>query len=61
MCANKIKCADCGKELPSLVGCWWRHYYEGVEIYCTKCARSHVGGPGFDFGLISCDVIMPRI
>lgn len=54
------KCVECGKELPTLIGCWWRHYYQTIEIYCPKCARSHLGGPG-DFGLISAEAILPRI
>ena len=52
----RFKCAECGKELPSLVGCWWRHYYQDIEILCPKCARACDG-----YNLMSADVIPPRL
>lgn len=46
-----IKCYDCDKPITTKE--FWRRYYNGnTEYYCNKCARSHVGGYGYDFGLM---------
>lgn len=57
---SHFKCAECGKELPTLIGCWWRHYYDKIEILCPRCARASVDGRTAS-SLFSCDVTLPRI
>lgn len=55
-----MKCAECGRDLPSLVGCWWRHYYQEIEILCPRCARAIIDERS-SHGLMSADIIPPRI
>lgn len=55
-----VRCAECGKELPSLAGCWWRHYYQSIEVLCPKCARAQIDERTSN-GLMSADILPPRI
>lgn len=52
------KCNGCGKQLPTLKNCWWRHYFQEIEVYCSECARSMVDERS-TAGLMSADVISP--
>ena len=48
---SRFNCEDCGQPI-NLNDYWWRHNYKSIEYYCPRCARSHMGGPGYGFGLM---------
>ena len=57
---SPFKCAECGKGLPSLKGCWWRHYYKDIEILCPKCGIASIDFR-YPSNLMSCDTMPPEV